>query len=223
MNKWMVQLYNLLAKAGNAFFPGSAHYWESRYKKGKTSGKGSYSRLAEFKARVINQLVQENNIRTLTELGCGDGNQLALYKVPQYIGLDISKTAIEICRRRFAGDTGKSFYVFEPEALEQNILRYHSEATLSADVIYHLVEDKVFEQYMRNLFALAQKYVIIYSSNYEGPQLFHEKDRCFTRWINDHVSGWKLWKKIPNEFPYDPNRMNDTSKSDFYIYRKDFQ
>lgn len=40
----------------------SKRYWISRYQKGGTSGKGSYGRMAEYKAGVINDLVREADI-----------------------------------------------------------------------------------------------------------------------------------------------------------------
>ena len=33
-------------------FAGSVEYWEDRYRRGKTSGAGSYNRLAEHKAEI---------------------------------------------------------------------------------------------------------------------------------------------------------------------------
>lgn len=40
-----------------------------------------------------------------------------------------------------------------------------ADLSLSLDVIYHLVEDEVFETYINTLFKSARRYVIIYSSN----------------------------------------------------------
>lgn len=37
-------------------------YWEQTYQSGKTSGRGSYDVLAEFKAEVVNALIQRENI-----------------------------------------------------------------------------------------------------------------------------------------------------------------
>ena len=42
--------------------------------------------LAKFKARVMNDFVRENGIRSVIELGCGDGMQLALADYPRYLG-----------------------------------------------------------------------------------------------------------------------------------------
>lgn len=40
----------------NWSFPSSKEYWEQRYAGGGTSGAGSYGKLAEFKAEIINYL-----------------------------------------------------------------------------------------------------------------------------------------------------------------------
>ena len=59
-------------------FTDSGSYWEQRYVRKRTSGAGSYGRLAVHKAEVLNQFVTDNNIDTVVEFGCGDGNQLTL-------------------------------------------------------------------------------------------------------------------------------------------------
>jgi hypothetical protein len=43
---------------------------------------GSYSELAQLKARVLNAFVAEKNIARVIERGCGDGNQLQLARIP---------------------------------------------------------------------------------------------------------------------------------------------
>src|SRR5690606_16109619 len=78
-------------------FPGSKDYWDSRYGLGGTSGAGSNNELAELKASVINRLVEKENVNSVIDFGCGDGNQLNMAKYPSYIGFDISKKAVERC------------------------------------------------------------------------------------------------------------------------------
>ena len=87
-------------------FRGSARYWERNYARGGTSGPGSYNALAEAKAAFLNDFVRTRQVRSVIEFGCGDGHQLSLADYPAYIGLDVSRSAIELCKRRFAGDTG---------------------------------------------------------------------------------------------------------------------
>jgi len=62
--------------------------------------------------------------------------------------------------------------------------------------------------------------VIIYSSNYDGKQSYHERPREFTRWVESNASGWKRLKKINNVYPSDPSDPDNTSQSDFYISEK---
>src|SRR5687767_9238646 len=83
-------------------FGSSPAYWEKRYKAGGTSGAGSYSHLAEFKAQVINDFIREQRIDCVIEFGCGDGHQATKFTDCEYIGLDVSPQAILICKSTFA-------------------------------------------------------------------------------------------------------------------------
>ena len=78
----------------------SREYWEERYSQGGNSGAGSYGHLAEFKAEVINGFIEQHEIKNVIEWGCGDGNQLGLFRCEEYIGYDVSETAIEICCKK---------------------------------------------------------------------------------------------------------------------------
>ncbi len=76
-------------------FTGSASFWERNYQRGGTSGGGSYGELACGKADFLNAFVREHAVESVIEFGCGDGNQLSLAQYPSYIGLDVSRSAIE--------------------------------------------------------------------------------------------------------------------------------
>lgn len=91
-------------------FTGSARYWDRHYARGGTSGAGSYGPLAGAKAEFLNNFVIKNRISSVIEFGCGDGHQLSLADYPRYIGLDVSRTAIELCKRTFMDDRTKSFF-----------------------------------------------------------------------------------------------------------------
>jgi hypothetical protein len=202
------------------YFAGSINYWESRYTAGGNSGSGSYNRLAEFKAEVLNQFIQENNIQTAIEFGVGDGNQLTLLKVPFYIGLDVAPAAIGLCTKRFHNDPTKSFYLYNPLAFSDHHKLFKAEVSMSLDVIYHIVEDKIFNEYMSQLFDAGTKFVIVYASNFSSNQKFHEKERRFTDWIEKYKPESKLMKMIPNKYPYVESDQDNTSQADFYIYQK---
>jgi hypothetical protein len=63
----------------------SGEFWNNLYYNNGNSGTGSYNKLAEFKAEVVNNLLLEKNIETTIEFGCGDGNQLSLIKYNYYV------------------------------------------------------------------------------------------------------------------------------------------
>lgn len=195
----LASLWRMIAKS-KSNFPGSARYWEQRYASGGNSGRGSYGEFAAFKADFLNRFVAEHDIRSIIEFGCGDGNQLGLANYPQYIGIDISATAIRLCSERFRGDTSKSFFVAEPD------LAFKADLALSLDVIYHLVEDQVFEQYMTNLFAAATRYVIIYSSDQKrnAQRDLHVRHRPVSEYVVRNSPGWRLESRTDNPFPKHP-------------------
>lgn len=202
---------------GFPVFEGSRQYWEERYKANRNSGSGSYGRLSEFKAEVLNSFVAANQIQTVIEYGCGDGNQLLLAKYPKYIGIDVSKKAISICKKIFKKDKTKSFYLYESSKAKVAT----ADLSLSLDVIYHLVEDEVFEDYMKRLFKASTKFVIIYSSNFDEHSADHVRSRKFTNWIDNNVSQYWLQKDyIKNIYPYNEEDHKNTSMADFYIYQK---
>lgn len=199
----------------------SMQYWESRYMSGNNSGAGSYGRLAQFKADVINRFVADQKIQTIIEFGSGDGNQLTLAQYPQYTGFDVSAKAIEISEKLFENDDTKRFYLYQASTFDIQYKNLTADATLSLDVIYHLIEDIVFEDYMTKLFATSNKWVIIYASNYEKRGAKHVKSRMFSQWITDNLGGtWTLFEKIDNIYPFDERNPDHTSMSDFYIYKK---
>lgn len=196
-------------------FRSSQDYWIERYKRGGNSGRGSYGSEALYKANVINQFVETHSIQSIIEFGCGDGHQLSLAKYPNYVGYDISPEAINICKINFKNDPSKSFYLLK-EYKDQR-----AELSLSLDVIYHLVEDVVFEKHMRLLFSSSEKYIIIYSTNFrdnsiKGP---HIKHRLFSGWIKDNFPGWELMHPISGS-EKSSHKVNAISKADFFIYQK---
>ncbi len=201
-------------KQSSKRFQGSKNYWIRRYKSGRTSGAGSYNKLAEFKAKVLNGFVKEHNISSVIEYGCGDGNQLIIADYPSYIGFDVSPKAIASCEKAFRTDPSKSFHLMDEYNGET------AQLTTSLDVIYHLVEDEIFEAYMRRLFDSSQRFVIIYSSNTDAnaaKAAAHVKHRKFTAWVAANYPRWRLKSHIPNKYPFKGN-ASEGSFADFFIY-----
>ena len=197
-------------------FTHSGDYWHQRYKSGGNSGPGSYHKLAEFKAAVLNGFVKDKHITTIIEYGCGNGNQLRLSEYPSYIGFDVSPEAISQCKSIFSSGGNKAFKLVDAYANET------AELTLSLDVLFHLIENNVFFAYMDRLFDSSTKFAIIYSSNTDNQarlQEAHVKHRKFSHWIEQNKPEWKLIQHIPNRYPYSGD-SREGSFADFFIYEK---
>ncbi len=192
----------------------SAQYWRDRYRAGGNSGAGSYGRLANFKAEIVNAFVREHDIASVIEFGCGDGAQLTLADYPTYLGFDVANESIELCRSKFALDPTKEFRNAGTWDYE------NADLTLSLDVIFHLIEDDVFHDYMRRLFFSAKRYVIVYSSNHEAEHAAtHVKHRRFTDWVQVYHANFKLVRHIPNRWPLADDDQSQ-SFADFFVFEK---
>jgi SAM-dependent methyltransferase len=192
-------------------FSGSIAYWERRYSRGGTSGAGSYGEQAAHKAAFLNEFVDRHAIQSVIEFGCGDGNQLSLASYPRYLGLDVSATAIEQCLERFAADPTKSFIAYTPRLLSDPARFIRADLALSLDVIYHLVEDLVYDDYMRRLFGAADRFVVIYATDTSGRRSApHVRHRSFSEWVTANAPWWSV-----DEVRIRPR----DAYQDFYVFR----
>jgi SAM-dependent methyltransferase len=141
------------------FFRNSRQYWESRYRLGGHSGEGSRGEAQLYKTGVINRFVEDNAINSVIEFGCGDGQQLRTLHIPHYVGVDVSPTVLSVCRKEFGGDPSKDFVLLDHYAGQR------AELSMSIDVIFHLVEDNTYDNYLTRLFAAGTRFVIIYSTS----------------------------------------------------------
>lgn len=185
------------------------HYWDNRYKNNGNSGNGSYGLLAKFKADIINNFIDKNNIHNIIEIGCGDGNQCELFNIDNYLGLDISPTIINYCNNKFKNNSKYNFKVYNNDYLNNE--KY--ELSLSLDVIYHILHENEYKKYMEDLFNFSNKYVIIYSNNYSGHKIRHMYTKNFTKDIENWFKNYKLKEIINQIYP-------NLSNADFYIYEK---
>lgn len=169
-----------------------AGYWERRYREGRTSGAGSEGDEGAYKAAYLSKFLAEREVKTVVDWGCGDGQVLELVEFPpqtQYIGVDISPTIVE--RMRAKG--------FGPRCLFHTVdsfatgTRTQMELALSFDVLFHFPEDVDYFSYLLKLFGSAEKYVMIYSTNYAGGRTSrHVFRREFTPDIAERFPDWEL-------------------------------
>lgn len=197
----------------------SKEYWNQRYINGQNSGAGSYNELVLFKADIINDFIEQTQIKSIIDYGVGDGNQLTLINTNNivYTGIDVSEFIVSKLREKFNDDNTKKF--IHINNIDNDL---KAELVLSCDVIYHLIEDDVYEEYMEKLFSMSDKYVIIYARNENKNHVVHVKFRKFSNYIENNLQEWNLIKHIPNKYPQIilGNDNDITSPSDFYIYEK---
>jgi hypothetical protein len=174
-------------------FGSSRKYWEMRYRLGGHSGTGSRGANARYKADVINRFIQTHDIGSLIEFGCGDGHQLGMIEVPRYLGIDVSPTILAKCRAMYADDSNKRFLLDNEYTGETATL------AVSLDVIFHLVEDAVYDSYLSRLFAAGERYVMVYSTSTDMPDTGtpHVRHRDVARDIADRFPGFS--RMVPDE------------------------
>ena len=196
----------------------SAKYWEQRYAQGGTSGAGSYGRLADYKAKFINEFAEKRDLREAVEFGSGDGHQCSHFSFDNYIGVDVSRNAIANCQEKLGHKAGWRFLHYK----DAEVRTLKSPLVLSLDVIFHLVEDRVFDEYMGKLFQTSTKYVLIYSSDHnEKTRNEHVRHRAYSDWIKERAPHFSLEAEWPHPFPMthesDPN---ETSFAHFKLFTR---
>lgn len=194
-------------------------YWENRYQTGGNSGAGSYNMEAMLKASFINTWIRNFNIKTIQEIGCGDGNNLLMYDIRmQYTGYDISPKAIEMCKEKTRKVRNSLFYYF---GSEEKDIDYDARMCLCLDVWYHQVNDEDFEELCQKLFVKGNwKFLVIYS--YEANPFGDDK-------VGQHIKYRDVLSKVA-EFPnweltywvsgYSDNHLPSKKKM-FLFTRKD--
>jgi hypothetical protein len=104
---------------------------------------------------------------------------------------------VKQCHKLFQHDPSKRFLVSDISCAHFE----RGDLALSLDVIYHLVEDDIYEQYMRSLFEAADHFVIIYSDNEDSPgEASHLRHRRFTDWIESNKPDWQTVEHIPRSY-----------------------
>lgn len=197
-------------------FKGSNDYWRRRYRYGGDSGLGSSGESAAYKAKVLNQLVREKKLETVIEFGCGDGRQLELAEYPRYFGLDISPDAVAWCRQRFAGDASKSF------ALLDEYTGQTADLSISLDVLFHLVEDEVYFDYLDRLFNAGRRFVVVYATSTDSAPrtLRHVRHRPVETNIVTRFPGFARMSELEAMLPPPPLGDGEGGPARFFIYRR---
>ena len=77
-------------------------WWDARYARGGTSGAGSAGPEAAWKVEQLLRACQGRKIRTILDLGCGDGavGRAVMAGLPgaSYLGIDQAPSAVALCQ-----------------------------------------------------------------------------------------------------------------------------
>lgn len=219
-SSFAMKLRNRLLPPTPIQFVSSELYWKERYARGGNSGEGSYGPLADYKASFIKSFCAKRGVNTAIEFGCGDGNQALKLNFDRYIGVDISDKCIQWARQSIKRPGWEFFTTKEFSEISG---REVCDLGLSLDVVYHLVEDEVYDAYISDLFSTASKFVLIYSSNseYFDPRFPHVRHRPVVADIRASQSNWQYVGSELNPYHQDPGaRPSYGSFAQFHIFEK---
>lgn len=143
----------------------SKEYWNRRYSSGNTSGDGSYGVVLAKKLEMLKDL---KDIRTITEVGCGDFNfgrhVLELFPDAQYLGTDISEVIVEKNAREYPQHIFVNTEGVPPADL-----------IMCVDVLLHVLHDDEVEQLLKRLEQSWRKYLVL--TAYERDEEMHNHVR----------------------------------------------
>jgi hypothetical protein len=83
-------------------------------------------------------------------------------------------------QKKFTNNDSKLFYLFDDFDKNTKV-----DLVLSCDVLYHLIEDDIYYNYLYNLFNFFNTNVIIYAKNENKDYAIHVKFRKFTKYISN--------------------------------------
>lgn len=185
-----------------------AAYWNQRYLQGRTSGEGSEGDRAIVKAKYINELIYDKGIYTIADWGAGDGHVLSMVTLEtDYLGIDISRVAIDRLRREWHGVPRRKFLTLD----EARGVEIDVDLAMSLDVIFHCIDQPTYEEHLRRLFGSSHRFVLIHSLDKDrGRTARHVRWRHFTPDVARIAPEWVLMEQTAGP-----------SEIGFYLYRKD--
>lgn len=148
-----------------------SQYWDRRYALGGNSGAGSRGDELDAKVRLVQTLVDGLKLKSVLDLGCGDGFFASRIEVDEYVGYDVSSVAVNRCRT----------FVPRYEFLDRVPTR-DFDLILSMDVIFHLVNDLDYHEYMKTLWRKTTNVALVYGTDRDERGRQHVLHRS---WVKD--------------------------------------
>jgi SAM-dependent methyltransferase len=141
-------------------FPNQA-FWEWRYRSNPTlgSGIGSRGRRLRTKRELLENIVRNVQPASVLDVGCGDGEATQGLPLPLYTGIDISREAIRLARRK--RPDGR-FHVTKIQDFAGR-----AELTICFDVLIHVASADEYHDTVAALLQSATRVLLV--SGYEHP------------------------------------------------------
>ena len=133
------------------------HFWDSWYRKGRSSGAGSSG--DERKLKI--EFIKENcaDVKSILDIGCGDfqvGKEICeIFPEAKYVGLDISENRIERNCSKFKQ------YRFEKMSDYSSVSEFDAELILCIDVLFHQLDDSSYQELLQVLKTSSWKYLVL--------------------------------------------------------------
>ena len=194
-------------------------YWNHRYTRGGNSGGGSYKREGACKIKYINIYIQEAEVSSILDLGCGDGNiifQIAKENpTVNIIALDISDFIINknLKDKEKLGLHNIDFRASDVSDLSLS-KEFKVDCVLCLDVLFHIREDVKFKNIIKNIDNIYNKIAIVSTW---GPTF--PKERCSTEL--DSYEYYRDFKTEASILHFYKELILPSKTKAMYIYKKD--
>lgn len=159
-------------------------FWDARYGRGETSGRGSYGDEASLKIGLIREAADAAGVTSITDIGPGDGNiafqLLAWFPGVTYHGVDLARTVVdrnnENARRLEL--QGVSFHV--GNAADPATPIPDADMVVCLDVLHHVPTREAHDAIVRRALLAARKVAVFAAW---GPQAKESREatapHCF--------------------------------------------
>jgi hypothetical protein len=187
-------------------------YWETRYKNGGNSGKGSRGLIRLWKWLTIWKYVGVPRT-SLLDVGCGDLAFWTGLKMPDgYLGVDISETqtAKNMCSRPRNKFVTSDARYFVSSKLYSVVFCF--------DVLFHIRDEKSYQMILETLAASSAEWIFIYTW-WRNPFPGKEDDGQYQRY-RDFTGYFDLMKKQKfNLVGFHKNRFDPVGA--MYVFRRE--
>lgn len=156
--------------------------WDEHYKSGGKSGDPSdYMKSREWKHALIAKYCDIKN-NSIIDVGCGDLQFWQGRKPAKYIGIDISQTIIDAHTEKYPD---RQFIC----ASSDESLDISADMVMCFDMLWHIIDDDVYIETLKNIRRYSKKYIMIYTwnSNPFNRNILHRIINMLVKFKKTHV------------------------------------